>query len=127
MDDFIGVVYLITNTMTGKKYVGQKTFLKRVKRAPLKGQKKARISYEDNDFSDYYGSSVPLNADILKFGKDNFRREIIRFCKTKSEQNYFEMKELMERDAILREGYYNNSAGIRIMRAMCRKFSYGPV
>lgn len=114
IEDFTGVVYIITNTLTGQKYIGQKTFLKRIKKAPLKGQKRNRISYRDNDFLEYYGSSDSLNADVAAFGKAAFRREIIRFCKTKSEQNYYEAKEIFDRNALMDPLYYNKWVSVKI-------------
>ena len=38
-----GFVYLITNTVDGKKYIGKKQIEKKTKRPPLKGKKRKRI------------------------------------------------------------------------------------
>lgn len=123
-DEFTGVVYLITNLTNGRKYVGQKSFKKTIRRPPLKGKVRVRVAKVDNGFADYYGSSESLGADIERQGRESFKREIIRFCRSKSELNYFEMKELMDRDAILRADYYNHSVGCRVTRWVAKGFAY---
>ena len=68
----VGVVYLIRNNHPDSKkryYIGQKKLLKRVKRKPLKGKKRNRISYVDNDVENYWGSSKELLNDIQKLYK----------------------------------------------------------
>lgn len=114
LEEFCGVVYCITNLADGRKYIGQKLFRKVVRRKPLKGKKRVRISKADNGFLDYYGSNAEIQEDVARLGCDKFRREIIRFCKTKSELNYYEAKEIFARDAVISPDFYNKWISIRV-------------
>jgi hypothetical protein len=111
-----GFIYCITNKMNGKKYIGKKQIVKKVKKMPLKGKKNKRISFKESDWKTYTGSSTDLNGDIEKFGKDNFIFEIIKFCFSKWEMSYSEIKEQIRRDVLLSEGYYNGIINIRVGR-----------
>jgi hypothetical protein len=84
-----GFIYLITNTENGRKYIGRKFFTKSHTRQVNKKKKKSRV---ESDWKDYYGSSEELLADIEKYGKDKFKREILRLCKTLGETKYWEAK-----------------------------------
>ena len=101
--DFEAFVYLITNLLTGRSYVGRKYVYKTVKR------KKAG----ESDWRRYFGSSKELKEDIKLFGEENFRREIIHFCKTRGEANYLEVREQFVRDVLYQKmedgspAYYN--------------------
>jgi hypothetical protein len=116
----VGFVYLITNTLTGRMYIGKKlakfskTTYKTVK---LKNgtKKKKRIRGKiDSDWQTYYGSSLELNADILKLGKENFKREILYYCKSKAECSYVEAKIQFERKVLESDDYYNGQISCRI-------------
>ena len=82
-EDCVGFVYLITNNLTGRKYIGKKlakfskTTYKVVK---LKNGKKKRKKIRgkiESDWQTYYGSNDQLNKDILELGNENFTREIL--------------------------------------------------
>jgi len=118
-DDCVGFVYLITNTITGRKYIGKKlakfskTTYKMVK---LKNgiMKKKKIKRKvDSDWREYYGSSDELNKDVTKLGKENFHREILFFCKSKAECSYIEAREQFSRKVLESEDYYNGQISIR--------------
>lgn len=104
-EDWLGFVYCITNTITGRQYIGKKGFYF-AKTKQVKGKKK-RFKVE-SDWQTYYGSSAELQADVEKLGKAAFHREIIRFCKSKGEMSYFELKEQMVRGVLESEAYYNS-------------------
>ena len=54
-------VYLITNTILNKKYVG------------------SHLCYKDDpNNDDYWGSSKYLNEDYRIYGKENFKKEILQ-------------------------------------------------
>ena len=110
-EGFYGFVYEIENVSNGKKYIGRKYFTK----AGYK-QKKGKIKKirKTSDWELYYGSSGALKEDIEIFGKENFRRTILKLCKTRGECNYWESKFILERDAILDNKYYNESIQCRI-------------
>ena len=67
-----GFVYRITNLSNGRQYIGRKYFVQ--KRKPKGG--KRRVTSE-SDWKKYYGSSPELKADVKKYGKLNFKREIL--------------------------------------------------
>lgn len=88
-DKYYGFIYEITNTINGKRYIGRKYFTA-AKTRQVKGKKKrTRV---ESDWKDYWGSSKYLLADIEAYGVENFKREIIRLCKTRGECNYWETK-----------------------------------
>jgi hypothetical protein len=100
--DYVGFVYIITFA-TGQKYIGKKIFWS-TKRKIIKGKTK-RLKVESN-WRIYYGSSDYIK-NLLTSGKDGATREIVRLCKTKSEQAYYEMKMIFEHDALLKPHYIN--------------------
>ena len=105
-ENWVGFVYRITNTVNGKQYIGKKVFsFKRSKK--IKNSIRKKRFQVVSDWETYYGSNKQLHEDIQKHGPEWFTREIIRLCKTKSECSYFELKEQMAVDAILRDDYYN--------------------
>ncbi len=110
-DDFYGVVYLITRLDTGRQYVGRKYLTAAAPKR--KGVK--RPARKDSNWRSYWGSCKPLAAEIEEFGHDAFKREIIRWCKTRADTNYAEVEEQMARDvlkATMPDGsraYYNGN------------------
>ena len=63
---------------------------------------------------DYYGSSIELNKDVESLGKENFRREILYFCKSKAECSYIEAREQFARRVLETEDYYNGHIQVRV-------------
>ncbi len=110
----IGFVYLITNTLTNKKYVGKKLLQNKKKRKPLKGRVNARRYLVESDWKDYTGSSPKLNEDIISVGKDNFSFQILSFQPSKLLLAYHETKEIVDRNAIFSSDYYNEVLNLRI-------------
>lgn len=113
-EDAFGFIYEIVNTLNGKKYIGKKQMVKRIKRLPLKGKKRKRIDFVESDWKCYTGSSDKLNIDIASLGKDKFVFKIIRFCENKFELSYFETKYQFDNDVLLKEDYYNGIINCRI-------------
>lgn len=114
--EYVGFVYLITELSTGRLYVGKKILHNKKTKKPLKGKTRRRISKVQSDWQDYYGSSPALKEAVAKNGKDNYKREILYLCKSKSEMSYWESKEIFARDALLRPEYYNDWISARIQR-----------
>lgn len=112
--DNVAFVYLITNIKTGKKYVGKKLFSFKKTKKPLKGKKNRRHTKIASDWETYYGSNKVLNEDVAELGPDNFHREIIHLCKTKGTASYLETKEIIARDAIIDDNYYNEWIYLRV-------------
>ena len=119
-DDCVGFVYIITNLKTNRKYVGKKlakfskTTYKTVVLKNGKKKKKKIRSKIDSDWKDYYGSSKELNEDVEKLGIENFKREILFFCKSKAECSYVESREQFSRKVLESDDYYNNNIMCRI-------------
>ena len=119
-EDCAGFVYLITNNITGRKYIGKK--LARFKRTTyrvvkLKNGNKKRKKIRgtiDSDWQTYYGSSPELSKDIEQLGIDNFSREILYYCKTKSECSYIEAREQFSRRVLESDDYYNGHIQVRV-------------
>lgn len=109
--EYYGFVYLIEHIDTHKKYIGRK-YLTKAGYKQVKGKRK-KIRKE-SDWREYYGSSPALLKDVEKYGKDKFKRTILRLCKTRGECNYWETKLIFETDAILREDYYNSWCSVKI-------------
>ena len=119
-EDCVGFVYLITNAVTDRKYVGKKLakFAKTTYRVVkqkngIKKKKKIR-SKIDSDWQEYYGSSPNLTADINLLGKENFTREILYYCKSKAECSYIEAREQFERKVLESSDYYNGIISCKI-------------
>lgn len=120
-EDSYGFVYCITNTVTGRKYIGKKQIQTLKKRPPLKGKRNKRISVVETDWKTYTSSSNEVNADIEKYGKSAFVFEIVRICYSKSELAYFEAKEQFDREVLLNDSYYNGIINLRIGKIKQRK------
>jgi hypothetical protein len=119
-EDCVGFVYLITNTVTGRKYIGKKlakfskTTYKTVKLKNGTKKKKKIRSKIDSDWMDYYGSSDELLKDVLTLGKENFTREILHYCKSKAHTSYLEAKEQFDRKVLESTDYYNGQISVRV-------------
>ena len=112
--EFIGFVYLITNTTNDRKYIGKKlTQFKRSKK-PLKGRTNKRRYTVESDWKDYYGSSDELTADVELLGKDKFKREIMFWCSSKSQLSYIEAREQFTHKVLESKQWYNGHIRVRV-------------
>ena len=112
--DNFGFVYQITDLDNDKKYIGKKWFWSTTKRPPLKGKTRKRTVVKQSDWQDYYGSSDEVKQLVEDHGRDRFKREILRLCKTKGECSYYEAKLQFDFDVLFRDDYYNEFIGIKI-------------
>ena len=111
---YVGFVYLITNLVNNRKYIGKKLF-HFSKTKQVKGKKK-RIKVA-SDWPTYYGSNDELKKDVTTHGEDNFRREILYLCKSKGDCSYLEAKEQFVRGALENEDYYNTWIMVRVRKS----------
>jgi len=122
-EDCVGFVYLITNNISNRKYIGKKlakfskTTYKTIKLKNGNKKKKKIRSKIDSDWQEYYGSSLELTVDIQKFGKENFTREILYFCKSKGECSYVEAREQFSRKVLESVDYYNGHIQVRVHKS----------
>ena len=119
-EDCAGFVYIITNKVSGRKYIGKKlakfkkTTYKTVKlKNGTKKKKKIRGTIE-SDWQTYYGSSPELSKDVELLGTENFSREILHYCKSKAECSYIEAREQFSRHVLESDDYYNGHIQVRV-------------
>ena len=116
----VGFVYIITNTVSGRMYVGKKLArfkTTRYKMHTQKNGKKVRKKIRGavaSDWQEYYGSSDQLNRDVESIGRDQFRREILYYCRSKAECNYIEAREQFARKVLESDQYYNGHIRVRV-------------
>ena len=119
-EECVGFVYLIINNTNGRKYIGKKlakfskTTYKTVKLKNGNKKKKKIRTKVDSDWRDYYGSSPELTKDVELLGKDNFRREILYYCKSKAECSYIEAREQFSRRVLESQDWYNGHIQVRV-------------
>ena len=91
-----GFIYLTTNLVNGKKYIGQR-----------------KIQKCGVDRDEYLGSGILLTRAIKKYGKENFKREILDFANNSDELNSKEVYYISLYDAVDRDDFYNIDCGGR--------------
>jgi len=119
-EDCSGFVYLITNNLTGRKYIGKKlakfskTTYRIVKQKNGIKKKKRIKSKIESDWQQYTGSNIELNKDIEELGIENFTREILYYCRSKAECSYVEAREQFSRRVLETDDYYNGHIQVRV-------------
>jgi hypothetical protein len=89
MENKIHYVYLTTNLVNGKQYVGDHTINGRY----------------------YLGSGSILNSAIKKYGKDNFFKEILEWFDTRKEASLAQEKYIKQFNTLAPNGYNINPNG----------------
>jgi hypothetical protein len=119
-EDCIGFVYLIVNTVTGRKYIGKKlakfskTSYKVVTQKNGVKKKKKIKSKVESDWQTYFGSNDLLNEDVNNLGKDKFTREILFYCNSKAQCSYIEAREQFTHKVLESTDYYNGQISVRV-------------
>jgi hypothetical protein len=119
-EDCVGYVYCITNTVTGRMYIGKKlakfskTTYKTVKLKNGTKKRKKIKSKIDSDWQEYWGSNEQLKLDVQQLGADKFTREILHYCSSKAICSYIEAKEQFTRRVLESPDYYNNIINLRV-------------
>ena len=112
--EYMGFVYLITDLVANKKYVGKKLFWNKRKLKPLKGKTRRRIQVVESDWKNYYGSNGELQLIVETSDAARFEREILHLCTKKGIMSYLEAREQFDRNVLLSDEYYNNFIGCKI-------------
>lgn len=87
----VGYVYITTNNINGKKYIG----------------KRSSPEFDNN----YFGSGKLIKRAIKKYGKENFSCNVLRWCQTEDELNQYEKFYIAKFDAQKSNMFYNISSG----------------
>lgn len=112
--DAIAFVYLITNLINNRKYIGKKLFYSHKYKQVNKKRKKVII---ESDWQDYWSSSEELKKDVELLGKENFKREILYLCKNKGTASYLEAREQFDKRVLENQSdYYNGIVNLRVNR-----------
>lgn len=113
-EEYQGFVYKITELDTGKMYIGKKFFWS-PKTLPITKTRKRRVRTRvESDWKTYFGSSVEVQERVKLTGESNYKREILRLCKSKGDCSYWELYEQMITHALLSDEYYNAFVGAKI-------------
>jgi hypothetical protein len=128
-EDCVGFVYIITNLVSGRKYIGKKLakFSKttyRVVKLKNGTKKKKKIRSKINsDWQTYYGSNEELNRDVTALGSDKFTREIMYYCRSKAECRYIEEREQVTHKVLESQDYYNGQISVRVHGSHIKKLN----
>lgn len=83
-----GFVYITTNSVNGKQYIGQRT-------------------YQSPRWQEYLGSGKALRRAITRYGKENFVRDILFEAFTKEGLDDAEKRIIDQFDAVASRNFYN--------------------
>lgn len=86
-------VYIVTNLINNKKYVGKRT---------------CSCKIEDDN---YLGSGILISRAISKYGEENFKKEIIKVFNTADEAFEYEEYLTIKLNVVSSEEYYNLKIG----------------
>ncbi|MGK2911250.1 MAG: hypothetical protein ACSLE1_15825 [Sphingobium sp.] len=107
-----GFVYCITNTLTGKRYIGKKF-----------SKAKANGKMKESKWQAYWGSCTALAIDLQNLGHDAFTREVLSIHQRRSEVDYEECRLQFGLDVLRakmpcgEKAYYNTAISGRWFRA----------
>ncbi|MEG3619597.1 hypothetical protein V5T82_14110 [Magnetovibrio sp. PR-2] len=115
-EEYLGFVYIITNNITGQRYIGKKNYhtVRTDTRVAARKLKRPRKRKQESNWASYTSSSEHVNDDIKEYGKDNFTFEILWQAKTKGGLSYVEANIQHKLDVLtaqLEDGsraFYNN-------------------
>ena len=86
-----GYIYLTTNLVNQRKYIGQ--------------HKSSKFNKK------YLGSGLIIKQAVELYGKENFKVELLEWCDSKESLDEAEIRIIKERNAVYSEEYYNIAYG----------------
>ena len=116
-----GYVYLIRDKLTGKLYVGQKSFGRATKKKATIKEKAAALALnarshikivrgrKESDWLIYWGSNLQLQADVAEHGGARFTREIIDLACSKKYLGFSELEQMLKHNVLRRTEAYNDN------------------
>lgn len=102
----VGFIYITTNTINGKKYIGRKKYM--------------------DGWEEYLGSSKLLLKDIEKYGTNAFKREILEECSTYEELQLRELYWQLHYKVKESPDFYNLTYASEGFDTSGTKFTYSP-
>lgn len=87
-----GFIYITTNTINGKRYLGM-------------------CGHHKKNSDKYFGSGKALRRAIEKYGKDKFQREIVIECETREELSQKEIELIEKFNCVDDPNWYNIATG----------------
>lgn len=91
IEEAYGFIYITTNMINGKRYIGQRKFRK--------------------DWKYYLGSGKAIKRAINKYGRENFYRDIVAIAYSEQELNRLEIEWINNYNSIYSYDYYNIAEG----------------
>ena len=117
IEGYVSFVYRITNLENGKQYIGKKNFTK-VRSKKVKGKTRRKKVKSESDWREYFGSNLTLLGDVEKLGRDRFKREILKLCKSKGTANYWEAWYQMNEKVLEKpDEFYNEWVFVKVHRS----------
>lgn len=88
-----GYIYITTNLINGKRYIGQSKYARKINHAK------------------YLGSGKRIKAAIIKYGRDNFSREVVYIAESREELIAKEVELIKLYNAVADPMWYNIAEG----------------
>lgn len=131
-ENSIGFIYQITNKIDNRTYVGRKMLTSNRKKVltnkekllPENKRKKFKRDIKETDWKTYWGSSIDLKNDIKILGADNFQREILLFCQTKTDISFYETYFQIKKDVLFIPSYNNHIANTKFFKGKVTPLSF---
>lgn len=129
-DGAIGYIYLITNKLDNRIYVGRKMLTsirkkvlsKKEKLLPENSRKKFKRETKETNWQNYWGSCVELTEDLKRLGQENFTREILAFLNTKTDVSYYETWYQIKYDVLFEPSYNRHIANTKFFKDKVIKY-----
>jgi Zn-dependent peptidase ImmA (M78 family) len=123
-ENAIGYIYLITNLLSNRIYIGRKMLssnrkvrlTKKEKLLPENKRKTFKRVVKETDWKLYWGSSDDLKTDIKLLGEENFKREILLFTTNKTDTSFYEMYFQIKEDVLFIDSYNKHIANTKFYK-----------
>lgn len=112
-EGYIGFIYKIT-LPDNSYYYGKKVFFHKkktllTKKEKVGTRKKIKIEQVDSKWLSYYGSNKNLILHLKNIDVKKVRREILMFCKSKTELSYWEAHYLFINNVLFDSNSWNSN------------------